>query len=31
LVTISLPAESKQVLQVPGKAPQAVICLAPVV
>ncbi|MFK4502013.1 di/tricarboxylate transporter [Bradyrhizobium japonicum] len=31
LVTISLPAESKQVLQVPGKAPQAVICLALVV
>ena len=31
LVTISLPAEFKQVLQVPGKAPQAVICLALVV
>jgi di/tricarboxylate transporter len=31
LVTIRLPAESKQVLQVPGKAPQAVICLALVV
>jgi di/tricarboxylate transporter len=31
LVTIRLPAESGQVLQVPGKAPQAVICLALVV
>ena len=31
LVTISLPAEFKQVLQAPGKAPQAVICLALVV
>jgi len=31
LVTIRLPAESRQVLQVPGKAPQAVICLAVVV
>lgn len=31
LVTIRLPAEAGQVLQVPGKAPQAVICLAIVV
>ena len=31
LVIIRLPAEAGQVLQVPGKAPQAVICLALVV
>jgi di/tricarboxylate transporter len=31
LVTIRLPSESEQVLQVPGKAAQAVICLALVV
>ena len=31
LVTIRLPSESGQILQVPGKAPQAVFCLALVV
>lgn len=31
LVTIRMPAEFEQVLQVPGKAPQALICLALVV
>jgi di/tricarboxylate transporter len=31
LVTIRMPAEFKQVLQAPGKAPQALICLALVV